>query len=226
MAVPMAETVQNGTGCEKISPPSVPPVERLDSLKEHLRGKWGVKLSMFHSVEMLEGVLPCVDQLEPITAIWDPVLAPTSGVGLHSQDSMRKVAAMLANNRWIVSPNIPEARVLANMPCEPLEEVAKALLGFGMQGVWIRGGHGDDGMVRDIWCDAEGVEWMTEYSRLTGDPRGAGCTATSAWLAYRLAGMGPRDAAEEAVQYIRKAWRRLHRPGDVGRLTFPPEARQ
>src|SRR5512145_1100085 len=46
MAVSVAETIQSGLSCIHIGPPAVNPLERLDALRPHLRGIWGVKLGM------------------------------------------------------------------------------------------------------------------------------------------------------------------------------------
>ena len=222
MAIPIAETVQNGFECAEIVSPGLNPMKQLDALKIHLCGKWGVKLSMFHSCSLLCDVLPQIHRSKPSAAIWDTVIAPTYGVSLHSTTSIKEVIGLLANNNWVVSPNIPEARLLADLPHGDIETIAKKLTDIGMQSVWIRGGHGADETVQDLWYDSKGPEWLTPYDRLDGDPRGTGCTVTSAWLAFRLSGMEPISAAEAAIQYIRKAWDYLHMPGNVGRLAFPP----
>jgi hydroxymethylpyrimidine/phosphomethylpyrimidine kinase len=131
---------------------------------------------------------------------------------------------MLSGKPWTVAPNIPEARMIADMPHGQIDAVAKKIFGMGFQNVWIRGGHGDGKTVQDLWCDKDGARWFAPHTRLDGDPRGTGCTATTAWLAFRLAGMEPINAAEAAVRYIRKAWNNLQIPGKAGRPTFPPRA--
>jgi hydroxymethylpyrimidine/phosphomethylpyrimidine kinase len=222
MVVPMAQTLQNGFHCQEITMPSVNPQKALDCLKPHLGKKWGVKLSMFRDGSLLRDALSCIHQLKPLAAIWDPVIAPSSGVGLHSVASIMEALTMLSGNSWVVSPNIPEARSLAGLPDAPLEDVAKKILDLGIQSVWLRGGHCTGDTVQDLWCDSLGNKWLTRYNRLDGEPRGTGCTVTSAWLALRLRGMEPIHAAESAVQYIRKAWSGLILPGAFGRPTFPP----
>jgi hydroxymethylpyrimidine/phosphomethylpyrimidine kinase len=226
MAIPLAETVQNGIECIEIWPPAIDPLIRLNSLAPHLSGKWGVKLSMFYERSVLCDVLQQIRLLRPAAAIWDPIISPTSGVGLHSPASIIEAANMLSGCFWTLAPNIPEARLLAEMPEAPLETVAEKLVDMGMKNVWIRGGHGTEKMVRDLWCDCDGPKWMTPNTRLEGDPRGTGCTATSAWLAYSLNGMKPIDAADAAVKYIRRAWSALHLPGSTGRPAFPPRVQQ
>jgi hydroxymethylpyrimidine/phosphomethylpyrimidine kinase len=222
MAVPMAETVQNGFECREISPPAIDPAQRLYALKPHLCGNWGVKLSMFHDCSHLQSVLPLINQLGPSASIWDPIMSPTNGAALHCPTSIREAADMLSSKSWAAAPNIPEARMIANMSHEPIEAVAKKIFEMGFQSVWIRGGHSDGETVQDLWCDRDGAKWLAPNARLDGDPRGTGCTASAAWLAYRLTGMEPINAAEAAVQYIRKAWNNLHTPGKAGRPTFPP----
>jgi hydroxymethylpyrimidine/phosphomethylpyrimidine kinase len=222
MAVPLAETVQNGVGCGAVLPPAVPPLERLASLRPHLRGTWGAKVSMFSDCGVLRQVVPLLRALGSVAAIWDPVMAPSSGAPLHRQESMSEAVGLLSGGGWVISPNLPEARAIAGLPAAPLEGVAERLLGMGFHGVWLRGGHGEGESVRDLWCDGGGPRWLEPRPRLPGDPRGTGCTATAAWLALRLSGMGPAEAAEGAIDYIRKAWAGLHLPGGAGRPTFPP----
>ncbi|MDR0499246.1 MAG: bifunctional hydroxymethylpyrimidine kinase/phosphomethylpyrimidine kinase [Holophagales bacterium] len=222
MAIPIAETVQNGIECAEIAPPSVVPLKRLNSLKPHLCGKWGAKLSMFHNCSALHDVLPQIHNLEPSVAIWDPIMAPSNGVGLHNPESLKEVIDLLVNNNWIVSPNMSEARQLVDLPNASPEDAAKKLIDMGIQSVWIRSGHSNDKTVQDLWHDENGSNWLTPYDRLDGDPRGTGCTVTAAWLALCLGGMEPIKAAEAAVQHIRKAWNYLHMPGGIGGLTFPP----
>jgi hydroxymethylpyrimidine/phosphomethylpyrimidine kinase len=222
MAVPMAETVQNGVSCGAVLPPAASPSERMALLAPHLRGNWGVKLSMFHSGAPLRDVLATVRGLAPAAAIWDPVAAPSCGPALHAPESLREAAAMMAGCGWVVSPNLPEAAALAGMPGSPPEDTAVKLLDMGFAGVWMRMGHLPGENVRDLWCDGGGLRWLEARRRLHGDPRGTGCTATAAWLALSLCGLGPEEAAEGAVGYIRDAWAGLHLPGGAGRPTFPP----
>ena len=222
MAIALAETIQNGLECTKILPPSANPLERLDALSPHLRDKWGAKLSMFCEAPLLDELLPRIKVMGPSAAIWDPIVAPTHGTKLHSPLAIRKVFALFSGGPWVVSPNLPEARLIAGEPERPLETVAKKIMDMGAESLWIRGGHGSGDTVQDLWCDTDGIAWLPKYERLEGDPRGTGCTVTSAWLAFRLNGTEPAAAAESAVQYIREAWGRLHVPGSAGRPVFLP----
>jgi hydroxymethylpyrimidine kinase/phosphomethylpyrimidine kinase len=220
MAVPLAETAQNGLECAEIAPPGFSPIKRMESLMLHLARRWGAKLSMFHDLSLLETVLKRIQELGPEAVIWDPVAGPTSGTKLHGADTIKNAMGLLSFGAWLVSPNIPEARTLADMPEEPLEAVAKKIMDMGAQNVWIRGGHTSNATVQDLWADRSGLEWLTPYSRLDGDPRGTGCTATSAWLSYRLKGLESASAAEAAIKYVRNAWGYLCRPGGGGRASF------
>lgn len=223
MAIPLAETIQNGFECKKIVRPSINPVERLKFLEPHLHGEWGVKLSMFHDCSLLQDVLPMIDMLTPSCAIWDPIFAPTHGTNLHEVSAFKKNIGLFSATHWVVSPNIIEARLLADLTDVPLEKVAEKIIDMGAPSVWVRGGHASGEKVQDLWCDKNGSTWLTPYDRLAGDPRGTGCTITAAWLAYRMCGMEPVSAIDAAIQYTRTAWKYLHTPGSAGRLTFPPK---
>jgi len=222
MTIPLAETAQNGLECIEIAPPSFSPLKRLESLRIHLTGTWGTKLSMFHDISTLEDILNRVHELRPSAAIWDPVAGPTCGASLHNGGTIKKALGLLPPGAWLVSPNIPEARAMTDMQDEALETVAKKIMDAGAKNVWIRGGHAKSEKVQDLWADSNGVEWLAPYDRLDGDPRGTGCTATSAWLSYRLKGLDAASSAEAAIKYVRNAWGHLCRPGGAGRATFPP----
>jgi len=225
MAVPLAETAQNGLECAEIAPPGFSPVKRLELLRPHLSGRWGAKISMFYDLSLLDAVSKLVQEMGPTAAIWDPVMGPTRGAKLHSADTIKKAFALLPAGAWLVSPNIQEARALADMPDGPLESAAKKMMDMGAQSVWIRGGHGcGETKVRDLWADGNGIEWLAPFSRMDGDPRGTGCTATSAWLSFCIKGLSPARSAEAAIDYVRNAWGHLCRPGGAGRAAFPPRA--
>ncbi|MCL1893909.1 MAG: bifunctional hydroxymethylpyrimidine kinase/phosphomethylpyrimidine kinase [Holophagaceae bacterium] len=223
MSVILAQTIQNGVSCEKISASEINPVSQLQAIVPHLRKNWGIKLSMFQAPSQVRDVMEIIRHLKPSAMIWDPIFSPTNGTFLHSSDSVVKLFSLFDTQSWVISPNIPEARLIAKMPDEPLESVAKKILDLGMSTVWIRGGHSKNDTVQDLWCNNSTLTWLTPYSRLDGDPRGTGCTVTSAWLAYRLLGKEPIEAAEAAILFLRKAWNNLHVPGKFGRPTFPPK---
>ncbi len=231
MAVSLAETLQNGLACSRIEPPVLDPSARLECLAPHLAGRWGVKVGLCAlGAEAFHRLSASLRQLDPPVRIWDPILAPTAGVGLHDgQDLVRMAKALLPMGRWVVSPNRGEAAAFAGLPpaaiatAEP-DRLAGPWLEAGAAAVWLKGGHAQGDRVQDLWITAEGATELEPAPRLPGSRRGTGCTLSSTWLALRLRGLGDREAAVEAARRLRARWSRAWTPGGIGRPLFAPEA--
>lgn len=226
MAICTADTVQNGQGCSAIRPPA-DPLAALETLAPHLTGSWGVKLGMSALDERGFAALAArVTALAPMARIWDPVQAPTSGVGLHSPARLRTMAAaLLGAGGWVVCPNLPEAAAFSGLdPAAGRADLARPFLELGAAAVWLKGGHGGGPTVEDSWITPGQVLSLGEAMRLPGERRGTGCVLASAWLAWRLRGLPGPEAAAAAARFLRERWEPSFRPGGFGRPCFAPEA--
>ncbi|HNX93636.1 MAG TPA: bifunctional hydroxymethylpyrimidine kinase/phosphomethylpyrimidine kinase [Holophaga sp.] len=229
MAVPVAETIQNGSACSFIDGPSCSPLLRLESLRGHLSGRWGLKLGMCALAdEELWNLVNMALDLHPFACIWDPIQAPTAGVGLHDAGRLRRMAQiLLPRGKWVVAPNRQEAALLAGLSrkgsaTDDISRLASPFLELGADAVWIKGGHGEGDLIEDFWITPRGVASLGAFARLEGDRRGTGCSLASAWLAYRLLGHEPEPAAWRAVLWLRNQWPRAFAPGGFGRPSFSP----
>lgn len=223
MGVSTAQTLQNGAGCLRISEPAADPAEQVEALRPHLKGLWGVKLGLCAlDAGALQALVALLEELAPPVQIWDPILAPTAGVTLHKDSTLRRMAkTILRSGAWIVSPNRPEAAVIGGLDsgAEP-SVLAAPLLELGARGVWLKGGHAQGECVEDFWVDAQGVQSLGVSPRLPGERRGTGCTLASAWLGYRLEGQGECPAARSAAAWLRRHWAGAVLPGGFGRPCF------
>jgi len=229
MAVSLAETLQNGLACVRIEPPGLDPVQRLENLAPHLTGRWGVKLSL----SALDGgtfrrLCAALRHLEPPIRIWDPILAPSAGVGLHDGGDLRRMAAdLLPSGGWVVSPNRGEAAAFAGLPPEAIQSASVATLAgpwldAGAAAVWLKGGHAGGDHVQDAWITQSGIEPLERVQRQPGERRGTGCLLSATWLGLRLQGLDGSNAAREAARRLRARWAYAFRPGQVGRAMFAP----
>jgi hydroxymethylpyrimidine/phosphomethylpyrimidine kinase len=229
MAVSLAETLQNGLACLRIEPPNMDPVQRLETLAPHLSGRWGVKVSLCAlDAQSFRRLCATLRHLAPPIRIWDPILAPSAGVGLHDGGDLRRMAAdLLPMGGWVVSPNRSEAAAFAGMPPEAIrsatiESLATPWLETGARAVWLKGGHAAEEHVQDVWIDREGVQPLEATPRLQGERRGTGCLLSASWLGLRLQGLDDRKAAREAARRLRSRWALAFSPGSSGRAMFAP----
>lgn len=226
MAVTTALTTQNGAGCLAIAAPP-DPLPLLEALAPHLTGIWGVKLGLCALPAPDFAILAArVASLGPAIQIWDPIAAPTSGVGLHTPSDLRAMAkTLLGSGDWVVCPNLPEAAALAGLPIGAGPAfLARPWLNLGAAAVWLKGGHGREAEVEDLWITPQGITSLGRAPRLPGDRRGTGCTLASAWLAFRLKGLDGPTAAKAAARWLRGRWKPTFIPGGFGRPCLAPEA--
>lgn len=226
MAIPLSDTLQNGVACLQIAAPSLSPRLRFEVLRPHLSGAWGVKLGLADlAADDLAGLVSDLKEAGPAMAIWDPILAPTSGVAHHDSRSLRRMADILLGAMpWVVAPNRLEAAALAETRADDAPELlAEPFLARGARAVWLKGGHADGTQVEDMWITRSGVRSLGVSPRLPGDRRGTGCTLASAWLGFRLRGEADEAAASSAAAWLRARWCAAFSPGGVGRPLFAPE---
>lgn len=229
MAVSLAETLQNGLACTRIDPPTVDPVARVENLAPHLTGRWGLKLSLCAlEATAFRRLCATLRHLAPPICIWDPILAPSAGVGLHDGSDLQRMATdLFPASRWVVSPNRGEAAAFAGLPPEAMrdatvEALTSPWLEAGAEAVWLKGGHASGSHVQDIWVTRQGVTLLPSAPRLPGERRGTGCLLSATWLGLRLLGRDDLQAAAESAHRLRQRWDRAFSPGGIGRPMFSP----
>jgi hydroxymethylpyrimidine/phosphomethylpyrimidine kinase len=111
----------------------------------------------------------------------------------------------------VVTPNLPEARVLAGsratgaeQPGEA-EELARAIQALGPGIVIVTGGHREHGA--DLFFDGEQVVEIPGERYPDGAAHGSGCTHSSALAAQLALGLEPLEAAQEAKRIATEAVR-------------------
>ena len=85
----------------------------------------------------------------------------------------------------IATPNLPEARLLADLPEGSADQCAERLLEH-CEHLLITGGHGDESEVHNRLYSRDGSRRTFTCQRLPGSYHGSGCTLASA-LAGRIA---------------------------------------
>jgi hydroxymethylpyrimidine/phosphomethylpyrimidine kinase len=136
------------------------------------------------------------------------------GDRLLEEDAVTAIRTELLPRCHIVTPNVPEAEVLAGMPIQTLDEMraaARRILASGPRVVLVKGGHLDGPDAVDVACSATETFEISRPRINTSHTHGTGCTLSSAIAANLALGLGDREAIERARDYLDGAIR--HAPG-------------
>ena len=156
-----------------------------------------VKIGMLGDVATIEAVATALAELPAGTPIvHDPVMIAESGARLLAHDAVDALRRKIVAHATIVTPNLAEARVLADDDRLDGIELVRALHALGPQNVIVTGGHRD--AATDLFFDGETLTELPGERHPDGASHGSGCTHSST-LAARLAlGDDPLAAARHA----------------------------
>jgi hydroxymethylpyrimidine/phosphomethylpyrimidine kinase len=136
-----------------------------------------------------------------VPVVVDPVCASKHGDPLIDDDALATLRAELLPVATVITPNLPEAALLAGREAAP-DELARVLLSYGPAWVLVKGGHAAGDPVDHLY-GADGAE--VSFTAARSDNRhshGTGCTLASA-IASRLAlGDDMISAVGAAKEYI------------------------
>ena len=177
-----------------------------------------VKLGMLANARVIHAVADALETYKPRFIVLDPVMVATSGAKLLEDDALDALRTRLLPLASIVTPNIPEAELLAGIRVGDAGSAMRAmhaLRTMGAKSILLKGGHLDEGdVVVDRYADADAnanVAFM--HARLPLEAHGTGCTLASAIAANLCLGLSIPEAAREASDYVERALRLGYRPG-------------
>ncbi|MFI4993301.1 MAG: bifunctional hydroxymethylpyrimidine kinase/phosphomethylpyrimidine kinase [Solirubrobacterales bacterium] len=200
-----AITAQSTTGVTAIHP--VPPGVVLAQVRAVVQdiGVDAVKVGMLGTAEVTLAVARAIDELPAGTpVVVDPVMVAESGARLLDPDAQQTLVEEILPRATVLTPNLPEARLLAGEMPRAAEEdgeaeaLARALLALGPRIVVLTGGH--RARAADLFLDsAAGSIVSIEGEREPdGAAHGSGCTHSSVLAAQLALGRCPLDAARAA----------------------------
>jgi hydroxymethylpyrimidine/phosphomethylpyrimidine kinase len=202
-----ALTAQNTTGVSGVH--STPPAFIIEQVRQ-VAGDIGVdavKIGMLGTAETVAAVDEALDLLEPGTpVVIDPVMVAESGAVLLDDEARAALTELLLPRATVITPNLPEARVLAGDDGDTeAEELVKTLHRLGPRAVVVTGGHREQ--VTDVFYDGTTLETLTGPRHPDGAAHGSGCTHSSALAAQLALGGTPLEAATRAREIASEAVR-------------------
>lgn len=173
-------------------------------------GVHAVKTGMLANAAIVEAVAAAIDSLELPLVVVDPVMIAKGGDRLLEEAAVAAMIAELLPRAHIVTPNVPEAEVLAGMTIASLgdmREAGRRILACGCRVVLIKGGHLDGPDSTDVACTATETYEIHGPRIASRSTHGTGCTLSSAIAANLARGLPDRESIERAREYLEGAIR-------------------
>jgi hydroxymethylpyrimidine/phosphomethylpyrimidine kinase len=193
-----ALTAQNTLGVSAVhtTPPEMI-VEQVRQVASDI-GVDAVKIGMLGTAETVAAVREALALLEPGTpVVIDPVMVAESGAVLLDDQARAGLVDQLLPLATVITPNLPEARVLAQSDRDAeAEDLARILHRLGPQAVVVTGGHRDEAV--DVFYDGDTLAEISGPRHPDGAAHGSGCTHSSALAAHLAVGHTPLEAARAA----------------------------
>jgi len=204
-----ALTAQNTEGVHGVVP--IEPAFIAQQMKVVLSdiGADAVKTGMLHSAEVIDTVVTSLRRHAPgVPVVVDPVMVAKGGHRLLLDAAEAAMRSSLLPMAALVTPNLPEAAVLAGMPVQTEADMrlaAQRLVGLGAKAVLMKGGHLEGEVVVDLLLH-DGRFERFEGSRIASrHTHGTGCTLASAIAAGLAQKLSLSDAVGRARSYVRRA---------------------
>lgn len=204
MSAITALTAQNTTGVygvQEATPDFV--AQQLDCIFDDIVPD-AVKVGMVSNADIIAVIAQKLREYHAPNIVVDPVMVSTSGSKLLSDNAMTALRELLLPLALVITPNIPEAEVLAGFPIAAPDDMRRAaeVIQQTISGaVLIKGGH--LAATADDLLDVQGdCRWYTAPRVQNPNTHGTGCTLSSA-IACNLADGRPLpEAIERAKAYI------------------------
>lgn len=211
-AVIAALTAQNTCAVTGVVPVSAEFVRKqIDTLFADVRID-AVKIGMLGAKDVMAAVAEALRRHQARKIVLDTVMVAKSGDRLMPDDAVAFFRETLLPLADVITPNLPEASVLLGYEItrtEQMHEAAHALwqLCGKKCAVYLKGGHGTDALLRDVFYDGNHYIDLDGARVHTKNTHGTGCSLSSAIAALWARTDDLALAVREARCYIEEAIR-------------------
>jgi len=202
-------------------------------------GAQAVKTGMLLESGIIEAVSAELARAHVKNLVVDPVMVAKSGDKLLREEARETLVQRLLPQALLVTPNVPEAEILAGCAIAAEADMARAaerILGFGPRYVLMKGGHLDGEMAVDYLFGGPEPVRLAAPRIDTKNTHGTGCTYSAAIACFLARGESIEEAAVQAKDYVTEAiahalplgkghgpLHRLCRPRGEGRASARPK---
>src|SRR6202045_613410 len=166
----------------------------------------GVKIGMLGNRGNAAVVVEFLDAHKFVHVVHDPVMKSSSGTELLDAAGIKYLVTELLKRSTVITPNVPEAEILAGMEIKDLagmEAAARKIVEMGAHAVIVKGGHMERAI--DVLFDGEKITLLGGDRVKADNYHGTGCTFASTIAAQLASGRGLTEAAMLAKAYVTKA---------------------
>jgi hydroxymethylpyrimidine/phosphomethylpyrimidine kinase len=207
MSAITALTAQNTTGVTgimEVSPEFLD--EQLDCIFTDIEPD-AVKIGMVSSAVLICSIAKKLKQYDAKNVVVDPVMVATSGSRLISEEAISVLKDKLFPLACLLTPNIPEAEVIAEMKIEKKDDMVRAAkMIYSQYGcpVLCKGGHFGEDADDLLYTEGE-IHWLSGVRFDNPNTHGTGCTLSSAIASNLAKGYSMLKAVQLAKIYVAKA---------------------
>jgi hydroxymethylpyrimidine/phosphomethylpyrimidine kinase len=201
-----AVTVQNTLGVSGIhSIPAEIVGQQIQAVMDDIKPV-AIKIGMIHATEQAITIANIFKIYPEVSIIFDPVMVSSSGYKLMEDSTITVLKNELFPLAALVTPNLDEAMLIADMDImtvEDMEVAAACFLKLGCNAVLIKGGHLKGINLYDVYLDKNGLKHKFESDFIeSNNTHGTGCTLSSGIAAYIALGNSILISIEKAKSYV------------------------
>lgn len=201
--------VQNTTGVKSIfSIPEQVVGDQIETILEDIFPN-AVKIGMIHTAKLVSTVVNVLKKHPSLPIVFDPVMVATSGDKLIEDKTIQSIIEQLFPLASVITPNLDEAEILADMKIENVEQMKIAgtkIMELGCQSVLLKGGHLKTEKLTSLYFLPNGTIESFEFQKFqTNNTHGSGCTLSSAIASYLAQEKDLLEAVSLAQNYIHQA---------------------
>lgn len=163
-----------------------------------------VKIGMVSATSIIETIAEKLIEYKAKNIVLDPVMVATSGAKLISDDAIYALTEKLIPLATLITPNIPEAEVLADMKITSVEDMlsaSKIIREKYSCAVLCKGGHSLNDS-NDLLYSAGNYKWFNGKRIDNPNTHGTGCTLSSAIASNLAKGYDLETSIQRAKDYI------------------------
>lgn len=176
-----------------------------DEIEKQLKSVLGfysvefAKIGLVGNAENLDFLISTLNKKD-IKIVLDPVLKTSTGGEVCDRNYVKTIKGA-GGKIYLITPNIPEAKLLTGEETDNLNVLGERLLLEKFENILIKGGHRQDN-ADDILFSKEGKTVLKGKRIKVLSTRGTGCALSSAIVSHLALGHSVEKACELSKRYI------------------------